>query len=264
MEGVLVYRSSFLIVGFLGVFFCVIFILLQRKCFLIWLGFELSLYLLLVVLVNESRSVYIRYFVFQTIGSLGFLLSLILVRFSNIFSLAILLFLLLKLGLFPIHWWFVQVVSNTSYGGIILLTTISKMVVFVGLHSFVSVNLMGCYIVRVVLCFSLYGLLNNYISNMGLKGFIGWLSMLERCYLYFLVFSCSFFFYLFIYMVVFIFLGISGLIGGDLGGFFFSLVLLIMSGFPPFFSFFYKLMLGLDLIDYVVVVESLERDIDWG
>ena len=100
--------------------------------FIIWIALELNLlgFLSWIIRIKEDQSLIIKYFIIQRIGSIIFFLGIFFIgtfRFSSIF---ITIGIALKLGLAPLHTWFIQLVSKISYKRIIILFTIQKFLPF--------------------------------------------------------------------------------------------------------------------------------------
>lgn len=102
-------------------------ILLARDWIVVWIWLELSLWALMPLIARYSEHGTLKYFLFQTLGSTLFFLSIILFTRAPIFRYLILGRLLLKLGAAPFHFWVPQIYKLLPFFLILILATISKL-----------------------------------------------------------------------------------------------------------------------------------------
>jgi NADH:ubiquinone oxidoreductase subunit 2 (subunit N) len=81
----------------------------------IWLCIEISVLRFILILLSAGLSqdyvATIKYFLFQAIASILFLISLTLFKYRKSFSLLI---LIIKLGIAPFHLWFMAIIDKIS------------------------------------------------------------------------------------------------------------------------------------------------------
>ena len=120
---------SFISLGGLTlVSFSVLLGLRRTSLFISWLALELNLisFIIWILRRKEEASLIIKYFLVQRIGSIIFLLRILLFMFSE-FSLFLIYFsLVLKLGFAPAHVWVVNILPKFSNLTIVLLISVQK------------------------------------------------------------------------------------------------------------------------------------------
>lgn len=204
--------------------------LITKNLYCTWIRVELKFLSVLPLILQKYKNSVYYYFIFQLIGSLMLIFS-----FTIFFSIYIFIFsLLLKLGLFPLYWWFPYIVRKSSWYLILLISTLKKFV-YIYFLSIVKINPQLFYFIL----FSLWGgvFFIFFNSSLNIKQFLGWLSLIERGLVILLYFSRGLIFYLLLYFTFFFLLCLN-LVYNQYSSV--GLLCILFSGFPPFFSFFYK------------------------
>ena len=121
------------IIGFFISLMVSIFLALRRSSSLcLWLALELNILSFLPIIFSERIEALIestfKYFLIQSIGSIIFLTGslFLLKRPFPLFSLLNTLPIFLKLGVPPLHGWFVSILSSVSLKTLFILSTIQK------------------------------------------------------------------------------------------------------------------------------------------
>nr|YP_010555891.1 NADH dehydrogenase subunit 2 [Tapes conspersus]UYR95123.1 NADH dehydrogenase subunit 2 [Tapes conspersus] len=172
----------------------------------VWLGLELSFLSVICFAsgssVEEAESV-MKYFIIQVLGScvcgMGFLLSINMVEimFSQVF---IFIGLMMKLGIFPFHFWVSPVVSKLSWAGCASVLLLQKLIPlwifsnYLFLYKDVSRAEFLCCLTSLVGCLGGLGVL-NYRVLLGFSSIQNLGPMMLLC--------CCSDFYLWVYVVVY-------------------------------------------------------------
>nr|CAH2594124.1 NADH dehydrogenase subunit 2 [Physella acuta] len=160
------YQSLFYFMAFLGQMLSI----MSTSWLFVWLMMELSLLTLMPLMVNYSKylslscEVTMKYFIIQSISSMWVMLGGYMVweltTGPSVFMLVFLIGLMFKLGLFPGHFWVIQVVSGLKKLPLIYVLSIMKVaplflivtlmdntkqpwLIFVGVTSVVAGGLLG-------------------------------------------------------------------------------------------------------------------------
>lgn len=220
----------------------------------IWVNMELNLIMFIRFVVLNNSAVYdgaIKYFLINSFRSSVFI---IIVNFNNffyskIFVLIINIIMFLKLGIFPFHFWFIDIMLGLNWVRCLLLTTWQKVIPFILLGAILEIKLM--------LVIVLGGGVISVVGGLGqvrLKKILGYSSINHICWilvglgvsdgLWIMYFICYLllnfsliiiFRYLGIYYVIDLFKYIdSRLIYGILFNF------ISLGGLPPLFGFIMK------------------------
>lgn len=114
-------------VFFLFLLLGIVFVITRPNYFTIWIGFELSVIGFLPIFFRNSTTIegIIKYFLIQAGGSSLFLLSFLL-RNPNLSSITFLTRLLLKLGIFPFYQWVPIIIRSLEWTGCLFLATFQK------------------------------------------------------------------------------------------------------------------------------------------
>jgi len=95
----------------------------------IWLCIEISVLRFILILLSAGLSqdyvATIKYFLFQAIASILFLISLTLFKYRKSFSLLI---LIIKLGIAPFHLWFMAIIDKISVLNLIWVSIVQKII----------------------------------------------------------------------------------------------------------------------------------------
>nr|YP_005351124.1 NADH dehydrogenase subunit 2 [Emplectonema gracile]AEC12105.1 NADH dehydrogenase subunit 2 [Emplectonema gracile] len=226
----------------------------------VWGGLELNMLCFLPILIHFSSFMgvesVVKYFLIQSFGSVGVLLGGLFQDSFFFSSLSFLFFifffsLFLKVGVFPFHWWVPGVFSGSSWFGVFLLSTWQKVAPVFIFSSFFSSGF-------IFLMFSCFSSLVGGISGVGqtsVRAILAFSSVSHAGW-FFCLFCVSslygfvyFFIYLFSSAVMILFLWVLDycrvsqvFFSSFFVCFVFFICLMTVSGFPPFFGFFSKLL----------------------
>nr|AYO99615.1 NADH dehydrogenase subunit 2 [Astrotoma agassizii] len=252
----------FLIVSILGSFF-------SSNWLLLWLWVELNSLCLIPIIskVTSLRSVEstIKYYIFQALGSVILLFG-ILVRYFFLGELMIfgnynafvcffiIIGLSIKVGIFPLHFWFVDVVSGLKfYEGafVVIVSKIIPLYILSSMSNWVNCNLYWVIGLCSVVIGSFFGLsqvqLRKVISLSSIAH-LGWLVILFP-YLPVWIFGFLFVIYILMSLPLFVigsiystehYFKIKSLWSNFSFVFIFCISILSLAGFPPLLGFFYK------------------------
>nr|YP_010143389.1 NADH dehydrogenase subunit 2 [Euphaedusa planostriata]QQL04596.1 NADH dehydrogenase subunit 2 [Euphaedusa planostriata] len=232
----------FILVVFLGPFVS----LSSSHWFIIWSGMELSLVgffpLLYMSYLSTSMESALKYFLIQGMASTMMLVSgiwLFVLEYSIPFAgVFMFIFLSLKMGLFPLHFWVIPVFSKLSYSGIFMISGPLKVVPLMILFQLDYIKALGLLILSVSLASMMVGSLaalnlTNFRALLGAStiSHSGWMafSTLEGgTVLYFILYLGQ----------------MSGLFISLYNHFYSSIAacLLSLSGLPPFALFVGKVL----------------------
>jgi len=126
----LVFISPFLIfIAFFINLSSLIIACLSSSLVFMWLCIEIRVLSFILILLSsrlsQNYSSTIKYFLFQAIASILFLLSLTLYKHIKSFSLLI---LIMKLGIAPFHLWFIAIIDKISLLNLIWVSIIQKII----------------------------------------------------------------------------------------------------------------------------------------
>lgn len=226
----------------------------RNTLFSFWVLIELNLLFFLVIVYLfqgkdlEFFSFRLFYFLIQSLGSILFLLSILLQRMSFNFSFELILIfsLILKMGLYPGTFWVFQM------GCFFNFRTIYYLLVFQKIPLFILLFTLSPLFLELVLIFSfIYGSLYLFFSTSLIDVFIS--SSIASTFWVFYLFSSrpnSFFIFLFFYSLIlflFFFLRSKSPEGICNSRIFNSLLLVLififLCGLPPISLFFFKIEL---------------------
>jgi len=117
-----------------GVFLRIVLAFSGQSLMWFWFCLEINILFFLMFVLNKrnlfSREISIKYFLIQSLGSALFLFSLFFFWFSYSFFSEILLLLriVLKLGIAPLHLWYVRLVEAREWSVILLLSSTQKVI----------------------------------------------------------------------------------------------------------------------------------------
>lgn len=139
-------NSATLFIFFLIPF--IFFIILRRvlvfSCdsfFIVWVIIEINILRFICYLVysgfKENKGETLQYLFIQRISSLMFLTSSFILDVGpSLFNWLVIISLFIKLGAAPFHFWFLKIVSNLTWEGFFLLSTIQKILPLLTINKF--------------------------------------------------------------------------------------------------------------------------------
>lgn len=123
--------NIYVLVIFLGIFI----IFFARHWLTVWIGVEVSIFAFIPFIrlngKDYARETRLKYFLVQAIASLFLIIrgvTLLRFFFSGIF---IFLRLILKLGVAPVHFWFIQIITGLDWPQVFVLITLQKIGPFI-------------------------------------------------------------------------------------------------------------------------------------
>ena len=250
-------------VFFLTLVFGILLVFRSDNWFIIWIGFELSLLGFMPMFTGALLVVegLVKYFLTQASGSRLFMISFILNM--DLYRLILLMRgMSMKIGVFPFYQWVPMVITSLSWGGCLLLSTVQKLspilVLIVQrdrLNSFILISGVLSILVSGVLGYN-----QSYIRSLMAYSSIshtGWLLcaivMELRVFLLYL--------FVYYYLTVVLFFWFSKnytlkIVSGSKNFksyFLLSILMLTMSGIPPFSIFFLKALVVYCLLVYPII-----------
>nr|CAH2594101.1 NADH dehydrogenase subunit 2 [Physella acuta]CAH2594184.1 NADH dehydrogenase subunit 2 [Physella acuta] len=244
------YQSLFYFMAFLGQMLSI----MSSSWLLVWLMMELSLLTLMPLMVNSSKylslscEVTMKYFIIQSISSMWVMLGGYMVwdltTGPSVFMLVFLIGLMFKLGLFPGHFWVIQVVSGLKKSPLIFVLSIMKVaplflivtfmdntkqpwLIFVGVTSIVAGGWLG------VIQSTVRGVLGS--SSISHNGWMIIAILTNTLIPYFLAYFGT--------------LTMFFLVWGK-QNYLSSMMMISFSGLPPFLLFYPKVLVFSMLVDY--------------
>nr|ALC75997.1 NADH dehydrogenase subunit 2 [Bemisia afer] len=151
---------------------------------MIWYFMEISLVLFMSLMtLGKSYSVVevmIKYYIIQVFFSLLFLIFMIFVLFnlSIASSWFILLFMMIKMGLFPFHFWLISIMGKLDWVSFLTMSTLLKLIPLLMVYFIVSV--VSFYLI--LFSSLIFGSLGG-INNMSLQKMMGYSSMVNLCWI---------------------------------------------------------------------------------
>lgn len=247
-----IYQSLFYFIAFLGQILSII----SSRWLFVWLMIELSLLTLIPLIVNYRKylslscEVTIKYFIIQSIRRIWVMLGGYIVwdltTGPSVFILVFLIGLIFKLGLFPGHFWVIQVVSGLKKLPLIFVLSIIKVaplflivtfidntkqpwLIFVGVTSIVAGGLLG------IIQSTVRGVLGR--SSISHSGWIIITILINAFIPYFLAYFGT----LTIFLLVW---GKENYLS--------SVIMISFSGLPPFLLFYPKVLVFSTLVEYSI------------
>lgn len=229
----------------------ILFVLSADNWFMVWLGFEFSLLVFIPILRGGSSMTegLVKYFLVQAGGSSVFVLSFLSHGLFAQEGVFLVLGIFMKLGVFPFYTWVPMLMSVLTWCGCLLLATFQKLapLFVVCQYRFVCSNYVLFFSVFTVLIGGIMGYNQSYMRSLMAYSSISHTGWLVICCVYsFSLFFC----YLFIYVVsvcvlfsLFAYIKVHKVVVGWYGfglGMLINLVILRLSGIPPFSLFFLK------------------------
>nr|AZL93399.1 NADH dehydrogenase subunit 2 [Habroteleia persimilis] len=103
-----------------------------------WLSMELNLYSFITLLMNKNflnnnNKIMLKYFFIQFLSSIMFLISNLMMNYLNIlnilfFNNLLMLSMMMKLGMYPFHHWFIKLMTNIKWMNCFILSNIQKII----------------------------------------------------------------------------------------------------------------------------------------
>nr|YP_009390956.1 NADH dehydrogenase subunit 2 [Meroptera pravella]ARV87614.1 NADH dehydrogenase subunit 2 [Meroptera pravella] len=244
-----------------SLFFSTLISISSNSWFGCWIGLEINLLSFIPLISNSnnmlSSEASLKYFLVQSIASINFLFSILLkliffknFEFNNIISIMINSSLLMKMGSFPFHFWFPNIMEGMSWFNNFILMTWQKITPMILLSYYFNKNFLIIIIIMNSIIGSIGGL--NQTSLRKLMAFssinnLGWMlssiMISENLWMFYLFMysfiismMCSFFyiFNMFFINQLFIF-NMNYMVK-----LFFFINFLSLGGLPPFIGFFPK------------------------
>nr|CAH2594165.1 NADH dehydrogenase subunit 2 [Physella acuta] len=244
------YQSLFYFMAFLGQMLSI----MSTSWLFVWLMMELSLLTLMPLMVNYSKylslscEVTMKYFIIQSISSMWIMLGGYMVweltTGPSVFMLVFLFGLMFKLGLFPGHFWVIQVVSGLKKLPLIFVLSIMKVaplflivtlmdntkqpwLILVGVMSVVAGGLLG------IIQSTVRGVLGS--SSISHSGWMIITILMNTFIPYFLAYLGTLTMFLLMW-------------GND--HYLSSMMMISFSGLPPFLLFYPKVLVFSMLVEY--------------
>nr|YP_010826687.1 NADH dehydrogenase subunit 2 [Nanostrea pinnicola]UOU85768.1 NADH dehydrogenase subunit 2 [Nanostrea pinnicola] len=240
------------------------FMIFALSLFWVWVMLDLSTIFLIPYLVCQGSSSgrwykgVAMYFVVQFMGSAFILYSIMVFWITSLESYgewALLIGFILKLGLFPMHFWVPRVFANLHYGGIFIVGAAQKVFMICAVPIMFESSACSLAVYTSALTSAVYGPIAMFNSN-DVKTFLAYSSVNNTGLMVIcnLVSTTLLGIYAFVYVVSMMFLvlifssyngeSISG-IGTNLPDFYnagFYSIAMSFSGFPPFTDFCLKFL----------------------
>lgn len=245
----------------------------RNSWFSIWINIEFNLIIFIIYLIINNLYIYdlcIKYFLINSFRSILFIFisNFILFYFNNyIFLIIINLRIILKLGIIPFHFWFIDLIKNLNWLRCFILSTWQKIIPFFILIFIYIQNLILLFIIirgifRIIITINQIYLKKIYAYSS--INHICWiiLSLIYReliWLLYFLVYLFTNFILIFILKIF----NINYLIdlfykfNNKFIKFFFIILIFSLGGLPPFLGFlikWYLIYYLINLNNFVILI----------
>lgn len=238
-----------------------------------WRGLEINIICFLPIVIYFSRFLRIerivKYFLVQSFGRVGILIGGLFQDFFIFYSFSFFFFFLffslfLKVGVFPFHWWVPSVINGISWFGVLLLSTWQKVAPVLIFAKFVNGRMLF------LVFSSISSLIGGFIGicQVNIRFILAYSSISHAGWFFFL-FCFSYFFgiiYFFMYLLVtfvlicffwiFDYYRLSQIFFRSfIIVLFFFFCIITISGIPPFFGFFGKLIVFICFrVSYIRIV----------
>ncbi|YP_008994238.1 NADH dehydrogenase subunit 2 (mitochondrion) [Physella acuta] len=243
------YQPLFYFMAFLGQMLSI----MSSSWLLVWLMMELSLLTIMPVMVNYGKyltlscEVTMKYFIIQSMSSMWIMLGGYmlwdLTTGPGVFMLVFLIGLMFKLGLFPGHFWVIQVVSGLKKLPLIFILSILKLApLFLMVTLNISVNI-DLFSVMGVMSLVVGGLLGIIQSTV--RGVLGSSSISHSGWMIITIMMDTFIPYFLAYVVT---LTMFLLVWGK-NNYLASMMMISFSGLPPFLLFYPKVLVFSMLVE---------------
>lgn len=246
--------------------------------FSIWINIELNLIIFIGLILLNNYNIYnspIKYYLINTLRSSLFiiLININLFYINNLIFLVINLIIIVKLGIFPFQFWFIDILINLNWVNCLILVTWQKFIPFIILiFKFNVILLLVDIFLRGILSV-LFG-----FNQINLKKIIGYSSINHICWILFsliiseLLWLIYYLSYIIINISLIYLFKIINLISlldlFRISNKFYNLILIIilfsLGRLPPFFGFLikwyriFKILLSINfLINFILIYYSL-------
>nr|WLE69981.1 NADH dehydrogenase subunit 2 [Aphidius gifuensis] len=237
----------------------------MNSWFSIWINMELNLMMFIVYLMLNNIYIYdlcMKYFLVNSFSSMLFIfmMNFLLFYYNNMFFLIIInISMMLKLGMMPFHFWFIDLMMNLNWISNLIISTWQKIIPF-----FI---LMFIYLQNLVLMFILISSIFSMIFSMNqiyLKKIYAYSSINHMCWLLMslffseLIWMMYFFIYMMINLLLMFMLKIFNInylmdlfykFSNKYMKIFFMFLMFSLGGLPPFLGFIMKWYLIFYLIN---------------
>nr|YP_009328031.1 NADH dehydrogenase subunit 2 [Trachelus tabidus]APC92674.1 NADH dehydrogenase subunit 2 [Trachelus tabidus] len=105
---------------------------------IIWMMLEINLmsFIPIIMLKMNHNNFLFKYFIVQTIGSSVFLIGIVLLWMNNydnvintnFMNTMIIMSMIMKMGMIPFHWWYIEIMMNLSWMSFFLMSTWQKFI----------------------------------------------------------------------------------------------------------------------------------------
>nr|YP_010692574.1 NADH dehydrogenase subunit 2 [Tricentrus gammamaculatus]WBV77315.1 NADH dehydrogenase subunit 2 [Tricentrus gammamaculatus] len=218
----------------------------------IWLGLELSMMCFIPIMSKKFKlnsESCIKYFIIQSLSSSIMMMGVIMMSMSIVGTMILMMSILLKLGVTPMHTWVISIIEGMNYYSIFLMLTLMKLAP-INMLSYLNENF-NLFMIMGWLVGSISGLNQNsikkimaYSSIFNMSMIISSINSLEIWLTFFIMYSASLM--LLNYLVTQLNLNfINQMIINNFNApvkICCWLALLSMGGFPPLPGFFGKLL----------------------
>ena len=232
-------------------------IICSRNWIIIWIRFELNTLFFLPFLKNSYYLFFseriIKYFIIQRICSIGLILSWLIFLKNSL----IIIFILLKIGLPPFHWWVIDFLKINNWLNFYYLITIQKIRLFIISFYFIFEKII--FLMFIILSIIIRRVIIYFFNN--LINILLFSSIIHRSWLFSsLFFSFKLWFIYFIFYILILFILVVFLKNSNY--FYFSQwqssikwgLFFILIGLPPFSIFIIKWRISIFIIKWRISI----------
>lgn len=237
----------------------------------VWICIELNLIVFIVFLIKNNLNIYnlsIKYYLINSFSSsiFIFIYCLRLLRLNELIYIIINFIMVIKLGIFPFHFWFIDLIINLNWIRCLILSTWQKFIPYIILIYIYNLILILLIILTSGLLTIFYG-----INQVLLKKILSYSSILHISWIIYILILNEFIWI--IYFINYIFINLSVILifyKLNLNYLFninltlnFNLklilifILMSLSGLPPFFGFlikWYRIIIIVDLNNLFIAI----------
>nr|QSS48575.1 NADH dehydrogenase subunit 2 [Kradibia gibbosae] len=244
---------------------------------LLWMLMEInSISFLFMLFFDFYVKTYIlmNYYLIQTFMSFIFLFSSMNLSYWNMLIYPLTLSLLVKMGMFPFHFWYVKIMKNLSWLSILILSTLQKIIPLMGMNWIININNNINMLIMIILLINMIWAAFTGLNQNSTKLIMTFSSIIHQSWLIWLLFMnelimISYFIVYFLtsfnIMMLFNMLKFNNLMNSHMMKlmnpmkfYFIAMNFMILTGLPPFFSFLLKLIMIQEIyfmpINYLIII----------
>lgn len=244
-----------------------LFIISSSSWLIIWIWLEINLIIFISYIININNKSSIEssliYFLIQTIASILFIFSIIIIQFINNFFILIIISAILKIGRAPIHFWIPIIIDRLNWIKIFLLLTWQKINPLIILYYIFNIKIFNLFIILSII-FRTFSRLNYYslkkIISFSSINQLRWIILSINFNKLINIYIIFYFYLIWIIIKLFKFINLNNInqiynliLNNKFLLIFLFFNIISLAGLPPFLGFFPKIIIIIKINNYIII-----------